>query len=714
MRTVPAIIAKDTIARLLLPRSGSEEQLGQIRLRRHQREGVDRILLSLHKYRGALLCDEVGLGKTFTAAAVMQQFTSAVVIAPSGLLAMWRDALEQAAIQSMLISLEKFSRARLAPGNADLIVVDEAHHLRNPVTRRFRNVASYAGASRLLLMTATPVHNRRSEITTLISLFLGSRAKALSPLEFSECVIRRRASSAEMFALPNRAHVSDECPPGSESIRRQILGLPPPVPPRDGDYCATLVQFTLLRQWASSDAALKSGLEARMAKAYALISALESGTYPTRKELSAWLVGGGDIQLGFSAMLAKPGGDRELLDAVRQHATAVTELHRTLGRGKSSDEWRAAYLRHLRAAYPDRKIIAFTQFASTARSLFKRIKADSRVAVITASGCEIASGPVSRKYVIERFAPIGSGVAAPLLREEILMVISTDLCSEGLNLQDAGVVVHLDIPWTPARLEQRVGRIARHGSAHSEVMIHTLNIPVIADDLLRMAERLRGKSAIAHAMASVPDTAEKLLGTLESWKRQSLATHADADLLVGIVGANRDCFLGIVGDGSRNILIGGDSETVTNDPMKILACVDSLSTTDIAVSDEAVREIAGSINRWLEQQRLESSLGVTSVGAVSRRQLTRRINKVTATLPSHLRAAASLQADRARRAMAMDYGAAAEERIAKLAHSQSPGDAWFDEISTIDESSHNAKAESFHGSGFQIRALLIGRKPTSG
>ena len=46
------------------------------------------------------------------------------------------------------------------------------------------------------------------------------------------------------------------------------------------------------------------------------------------------------------------------------------------------------------------------------------------------------------------------------------LLLTTDLASEGVNLQDASVVVHLDLPWTAARLEQRVGRVARLASAH--------------------------------------------------------------------------------------------------------------------------------------------------------------------------------------------------------------------------------------------------------
>jgi len=68
--------------------------------------------------------------------------------------------------------------------------------------------------------------------------------------------------------------------------------------------------------------------------------------------------------------------------------------------------------------------------------------------------------------------------------DRIDLLLSTDLLSEGVNLQDAEVVVHLDIPWTAARLEQRVGRLARMGSKHSTVTVYLIRPPASAAALL--------------------------------------------------------------------------------------------------------------------------------------------------------------------------------------------------------------------------------------
>ena len=74
-------------------------------------------------------------------------------------------------------------------------------------------------------------------------------------------------------------------------------------------------------------------------------------------------------------------------------------------------------------------------------------------------------------------------------------MITTDLLSEGVNLQGASVIVHLDVPWTPAGLEQRVGRAARMGSRHACVHVHGIAPPAAAERLLTLERRLARKRA---------------------------------------------------------------------------------------------------------------------------------------------------------------------------------------------------------------------------
>ena len=78
------------------------------------------------------------------------------------------------------------------------------------------------------------------------------------------------------------------------------------------------------------------------------------------------------------------------------------------------------------------------------------------------------------------------------------VLIATDLLSEGLNLQDAGRVIHYDLPWSPARLAQRVGRIDRAGSPHERIETVTFLPPPPLANALAMERRLVAKIGRAH------------------------------------------------------------------------------------------------------------------------------------------------------------------------------------------------------------------------
>ena len=77
----------------------------------------------------------------------------------------------------------------------DFVIVDEAHRLRSPHTRRYALIADLARRSQILLVTATPVHNRRDDLAAQLALFLGRVAWQLSDEELTECVVRDSGSS---------------------------------------------------------------------------------------------------------------------------------------------------------------------------------------------------------------------------------------------------------------------------------------------------------------------------------------------------------------------------------------------------------------------------------------------------------------------------------------------------------------------------------------
>ena len=121
-------------------------RVGRIVLRPHQAEAVPRLREHLRAHGGALLADAVGLGKTFVALALAQGTRAPVVVAPAALREMWSDAARQAGVSApRFVSVESLSRGAscaLGTDEPDLLIVDEAHHVRTPATRRYAAVRS--------------------------------------------------------------------------------------------------------------------------------------------------------------------------------------------------------------------------------------------------------------------------------------------------------------------------------------------------------------------------------------------------------------------------------------------------------------------------------------------------------------------------------------------------------------------------------------------
>jgi hypothetical protein len=131
---------------------------------------------------------------------------------------------------------------------------------------------------------------------------------------------------------------------------------------------------------------------------------------------------------------------------------------------------------------------------STALELAQRLGWQS-LAVATGRGARIASGRISVSDVLGLFAPTARNAPAPPRCAQVEILIATDFVSEGLDLQDADGVVHYDLPWTPLRLQQRLGRIARLGSQHRNVRVWWFCPPTVLERRLRLRSRIAVKVA---------------------------------------------------------------------------------------------------------------------------------------------------------------------------------------------------------------------------
>ena len=500
--------ARDVQARLasaLMPPSPPAE-LGDITLLPHQRDAVARIQTAIRLHHGALLADDVGLGKTYTALAVARAYAQVHVIAPAALQPMWRTAITHAQLSHIrLHSVHGFSRPDHAPRavvadeappgivrerepRRTLVIIDEALYLRTRRTARYTAVARFVAGCDTLLLTATPLHNRAGELRNLLALFLGSRADLLSDTLLAQVVIRRAnvtASSGQRGETPaaattrsaTRPQLRQHAPlpmPHDRATLTHILALPAPLPAHDGAVAGALIRLGLLRAWCSSDAALAHALRQRRLRGDALLQALRAGRHPTQIELRSWLVGDHEVQLAFPELMANHEVESApLIARVDAHLEALAQLANHHERTAQGDVARADALRVLLQAHPGTPIIAFSQFTHTIGALHRALSDIAGVGLLSGKHARIASGRISRNDALARFAPLAQERPPPPAHQAIRLLLATDLLAEGVNLQDAGVVVHLDLPWTDALREQRVGRCARLGSPHRTVHVYS-------------------------------------------------------------------------------------------------------------------------------------------------------------------------------------------------------------------------------------------------
>ena len=159
------------------------------------------------------------------------------------------------------------------------------------------------------------------------------------------------------------------------------------------------------------------------------------------------------------------------------------------------------------------KLLIFTEFADTARYLEQELQAAGIAGVHRIDG---GSSQQQRSEVIRRFAPYyngaNSGRNGRRGQEEIRVLVSTDVLSEGLNLQDATRLINYDLHWNPVRLMQRIGRVDRRMNPDIEARIvadHPEQAPLRGrvefwnflppdelDELLRLFQRVTHKTLV--------------------------------------------------------------------------------------------------------------------------------------------------------------------------------------------------------------------------
>src|SRR3954470_23235423 len=712
VRSGPAALLDSTRARVaseLLAAELPSAKLGDLTLYPHQRRAVARHRQLLRLAGGAMLADATGLGKTFVALAVGAAVERLLIVAPAALAAAWQNSATRAGIEASFISAEKLSRGCAPPlVNPELVIVDEAHHFRNPRTKRYAILAAVCDRSRVLLLSATPLQNRRDDLVAELALFLGDAAAAASDEELARFVVRRRVADAGL-KLPSVIGPRRVDLPIDDDLLDELLALPPPVLGRDEGEAAALVSYTLLRQWSSSRAALLSGLRKRLAKALALTTSLEAGRWPSREELMAWSFGDDTLQLALPELLSPLGRDTgadlsSLLTALRQHTGGLRLILSRVRARRDPDECRAVAVGEICRAHPDTRVIAFSQYAETVHAIARLLMPRrGGVAELTGRGGRVAGGRISRREVLAQFTP---HVGQPPSRtcERISLLVTTDVLSEGLDLQNASVVVHLDLPWNPARLEQRVGRVRRLGSPHDEVHVYAISPPARSERVLRVEARLRAKLRLAATMVGLdsasldagpiaeplapPELTSDSLTILERWRRDRGAeqTREMLVLVAGVV-APEDGLLILLAAGEERLLLASTGSMGLSLAAGVAARVlawcggPAILPAGLEIA-QTMRAVRSCTVDWTARRQLTLS---SRAGARCRARLAQRITELVAAAPRHERASLAPVASAARRTLARSLGAGAERALAALANAPRFDARALDELAALSE-----------------------------
>lgn len=682
---------------------GIDPRLGDLTLRPHQVDAAARLLEIIGRFRGALLADAVGLGKTYVALAVARAHRAPLVICPAVLRPMWERARVAAGVSLPIMSTESLSRGATATVQPDLLIVDEAHHLRTPGTRRYEAAARIARRARVLLLSATPLHNSRHDLGSLLALFAGSSVHGWSDPELARLIVRRDERGASQ-PLPVLDGPHPLAPARDENCLDAILGLPPAVPAADEGTAHALATISLIHLWTSSRAALVASARKRQARALALREAIAAGRVPTSAELAAWRYADNALQLAFPLFETAHAGCDDVsrlesrLDAFIAAAGALIDACRM---PPNPDDARVQLLRSLRAAHPGARCVAFSQYAHTVTALGRLMREDNGIAVITADGGQIASGAVGRDEVLAQFAG-EAGPARPAERVDLLL--TTDLLSEGIDLRGASVIVHLDLPWNPARLEQREGRARRLGSRFEAIHVYSFVPPAAAERMLELERRLTGKlrtasaivggrfhpfsAAAADRSSSASGAAELLHSRICSWA-VAIGPCDDANPAVAAAQGSSDGWIALVILDGLPRLIGSVDGGVTDDPKSLLRLVGCLGAA-ISVDRTRTADARRDIDDWLASRRASAGAGDQSA---AKRAVLDRLAQTVARAPRHRWASVVASAQRARARLSTISGIGAERVLATLARSSADDAAWLLSLEAFGDAHANENGE---------------------
>ncbi|MGJ8640080.1 MAG: SNF2-related protein [Opitutaceae bacterium] len=553
------------------------------------------VLAALFAFRsplsqGAILADEVGLGKTIEAGILLSQKWAErkrkiLVIVPASLRMQWqRELKEKFLLPSVILEGKSFKRflksgcinpfdqerivicsyhfganksefMSLVPW--DLVVIDEAHRLRNVYKNEnkiARTLRDALDGTHKVLLTATPLQNSLLELYGLVTFidphtfgdlksFRLRYGKISSEnelfLELKErlrpiCHRTLRGQVLEYVRYTNRVSIVQDFEPTSEeqALYELVSGYL-----RRGDLHAlpsgmsTLMLLLFRKFLASSSFAIAGALDSLAQKLRGRLASDKSDQVLSvdlsgKKEELIAMHGEDDFLIGKRRLmqalenLTDESIKTEIaeLESMRDFASSIQENAKGQALLKALD----AGFSKVHALKAADKAIIFTESRQTQAYILRTLekaKWSGKIVLFNGSNNDQRSRSIYESWKLRhqgsdtitgsRAVDVKTALVE-YFRDEATIMIATEAAAEGVNLQFCSLVVNYDLPWNPQRIEQRIGRCHRYGQLHDVVVVNFLNRSNAAD--LRVYELLDQKCKLFDGVFGASD---EVLGVLE-------------------------------------------------------------------------------------------------------------------------------------------------------------------------------------------------------
>lgn len=555
----------------------------QVEPKPHQ---IDAALFALQTpyLRGVILADEVGLGKTIEAGIVLSQYWAerkrrVLIVAPSSLRQQWQQELiEKFLIPSVLLTsqnaAEKLSAAAQSQPEVlicsyefalryeakltrgwDLVILDEAHRLRNHWTGKAKIAEAVThivqGASKAVLLTATPLQNRLEELYGLVSVFEPGYFYSLNAFReryvkglgdgddlvervalISKRTLRREAQKYIQFT--ERLPLTLEFDPSPEEIelynkvneylqREELYAFP-----KSQRHLSALI---IRKRLGSSTFAVASTLHNIASRVQ---DELNSGQ---RRDGRGALFLDNDLtteEMEEAETTFGPGADAQALTSTETRQEIQAEIDELRGFAQLAESIKVNQkalklfdaidqgFDRLREIGAPEKAIIFTDSTKTQEYIAQALKENGRgegLVLFNGSNDSLESKEIYRDWLeLNKDSDLITGVVAADRRKALVdyfrdkgtLMIATEAAAEGINLQFCSMVVNYDLPWNPQRVEQRIGRAHRYGQKHNVIVVNFSNKGNVAEQ--RILQLLADKF---HLFENVFGASDQVLGAIE-------------------------------------------------------------------------------------------------------------------------------------------------------------------------------------------------------